>query len=145
MNKSLHKVSSPDLEQVKTQFQTWRATRTGKQRIPQQLWQQILALLGNYSIAQISRELQLDYGLLKRRTAGSKADTDAHALPTFLEIKPQQLSASVAQLPLRPIVPSATDPTCTILIERTDGNRLTITIAADGQLLSNLCASLLRA
>jgi hypothetical protein len=99
--------TSLTLQQVKDSFASWRATRVGKQRIPQQLWHMAIALLDTYSIATVSNELKLDYGQLKQRAASLNVKAHHLSSQSFLEIKPQQLSASISQLPVQPVANSA--------------------------------------
>jgi hypothetical protein len=132
-------IASITLDQVKAEFSAWRSTRVGKQRIPQQLWQMAIALLNTpeYSISTVSGELKLDYGQLKQRAASLNVKTHHLSSQSFLEIKPQQLSASITQLPVQPVTNSIqSESHCTILIERVDGSRVTITLPADSALLS---------
>lgn len=145
MNKTINKISSPDLAQVKAEFEAWRATRIGKQRIPPLLWEQTVALLNNYSIATISRELQLDYGQIKQRAVAKEVQQQAPSPLPFLEIKSPQLATSVSQLVTQSIATPVPDSICSILFERSDGTRLSLSIPFDGTLLTNLCTSLLRA
>ena len=52
--------SSPDLEEVKVEFQAWRSQQTiGRRIIPQLLWHKAIALLKTYPLTLVVRELGL--------------------------------------------------------------------------------------
>ena len=55
------------LEAVAKHFAHWRRKKTNGERIPEELWNQALALLGNYGISQVSRTLRLSYTELDKR------------------------------------------------------------------------------
>jgi hypothetical protein len=148
MSKPINKTSSPELDRLKAQFEDWRASRVGKQRIPQQLLEETATLLKTHSMAAVSRVSLLDYRRLKQLAQADNLSRKNLSSPSFLEIKPEQIAASGSKPTLRPISPisaSSADPICTIVFERIDGSRLTVSIPADGRQLANLCASLLRA
>jgi hypothetical protein len=141
---NLNTKPSITIEQVKAEFASWRSTRVGKQRIPQQLWQMAVALLDTHSTSTVSNVLKLDYGQLKQRAVALNVKTHHLSSQSFLEVKPQQLSASISKLPLQPNTGSQPEFHCTILIERIDGSRVTITLPTHSALLSSLCANLLK-
>ena len=151
MSKPNNKTLSPDLDRLKAQFEDWRASRVGKQRIPQQLLEETAALLKTHSIACVSRELLLDYRRLKQLAQADNLSRKNLSRPSFLEIKPEQIAPSASKSPFRhispasPISASSSAPVCTIVFERIDGSRLTVSLPADDRQLANLCASLLRA
>jgi hypothetical protein len=71
----------PELEEVVSQFEAWRAKRHGR-LIPDELWEAALSLLDRYPPSTICRHLRLDAGRFKQirvardgvkgsRTAGS--------------------------------------------------------------------------
>jgi hypothetical protein len=107
------------LEAVAKHFVHWRREKNNGERIPEELWNQALTLLGTYGISQISRTLRLSYTELdKRRKAieagrsrqGSGDDT------AFVEID-------------RALVDQAPEPGAAAVwmeLERPDGLRLRI-------------------
>lgn len=63
MNETL----SPSLHQVRAAFADWRRERVGRARIPEPLWAAAVALLRQFSVSVVSRELQLNSKELRRR------------------------------------------------------------------------------
>lgn len=45
------------LETVKQAFRHWRATRTKRSQIPDELWEQVKGLLGDYTLSKIGSHL----------------------------------------------------------------------------------------
>jgi hypothetical protein len=119
------------LEAVAKHFAHWRRKKTNGERIPEELWKQALALLGNYGISQVSRTLRLSYtGLDKRRKVieagrsrqGSGDDT------AFVQID-------------RALVDQAMEPgggAVWMELERPDGLRLRIRPSHRGDMLTLL-------
>jgi hypothetical protein len=76
------------LEEVKGQFQNWRATRQKRTGIPKHLWQAAIDLSRDYPINTISKTLGLSYTDLKRRikAAGKlRPDNRADVISNFVE------------------------------------------------------------
>jgi hypothetical protein len=119
------------LEAVAKHFVHWRREKNNGERIPEELWNQALTLLGTYGISQISRTLRLSYTELdKRRKAieagrsrqGSGDDT------AFVEID-------------RALIEQASGPDVTAVwmeLERPDGLRLRIRPSHRGDMLTLL-------
>ncbi|EKD93041.1 MAG: hypothetical protein ACD_28C00263G0001 [uncultured bacterium] len=56
------------LEAVKEEFRKWRDPETKTKRIPEELWDAAVSVVGGeYSVNRISRILSLDFNRLKRR------------------------------------------------------------------------------
>jgi len=55
------------LEEVAKHVEHWRGTRKKGERIPQQLWNEALALVGTYGVSRVSRTLRLSYAELDKR------------------------------------------------------------------------------
>ena len=55
------------LEAVAKHFAHWRRNKTNGERIPEELWNKALALLGTCGISQVSRTLRLSYTELDKR------------------------------------------------------------------------------
>src|SRR5688572_21148367 len=54
------------LEEVKSDFDHWRATRAKKrERIPQYLWDKVKTLIERYSLADITKTLSINTGQIK--------------------------------------------------------------------------------
>jgi len=57
----------PSLKEVSNQLEQWRATRSKQGKIPEVLWQQILALLNHYSIGRLTNVLRISSGQIKNK------------------------------------------------------------------------------
>lgn len=57
---------SSELNEVKSAFKAWRSTKTQGSRIPQDLWEQAIALYPKCSIGKIAATLSLSYTALKK-------------------------------------------------------------------------------
>jgi hypothetical protein len=87
------------LEQVHELFERWRKSKTGRDPIPETLWEAAVSLTDGYSVNKIARHLRLNHNDLKNRARG-------HI--TFVELP---LAASIE---------------CTIEIEKPTGERMRI-------------------
>ena len=56
-----------DIDQVRTRFESWRQTRNGKARIPDELWSAAVEVARRDGVSQTATALHLDGGKLKRR------------------------------------------------------------------------------
>jgi hypothetical protein len=69
------KVPSPtvrsNLEIVRDQFESWRKTRRGRDRIPEALWEAAAEQCREHSICEVSQRLRLNYNDLKGRVQGA--------------------------------------------------------------------------
>jgi hypothetical protein len=150
----------PDLQQIKTAFENFRAGRTGKERLPESLWGQAIALLEHYPFRVVCRQLRLKSDYLRQRAAAAQQGrTEKFKLhhptkkptrkPTrkprtkpqqdFLHLTARDFGALPSQTQLAP-PPSA----CRLMIERTDGSRLQLTVPLDWALIEALRAGFLR-
>src|SRR3954466_816118 len=77
--------SSEDLAQIRTLFEQWRATRQGRSKIPDELWQAAIALHGRYSASQLCRELRLSAGALRSRLPQTTPKTTV-SQPAFVPL-----------------------------------------------------------
>jgi len=59
--------SSPQLEEVVSQFEHWRATRGKRGRIPDALWALVAPLMGQYNHNEIAAALKLNHAQMKER------------------------------------------------------------------------------
>ena len=75
------------ISEVKEQFKTWRRTRKSPRPIPEELWAAAVSLTADHSISQISKELVLDYSVLKKRVSiKKKAIAAKMSPPGFIEL-----------------------------------------------------------
>jgi hypothetical protein len=70
------------LEEVQQQFQLWRKTKTGRERIPASLWQAAAEVfyIGGHSLHRISKTLHLNHTALKQHV-------ELHQ-PSSIEVEP---------------------------------------------------------
>lgn len=82
----------PNLREVKQLFATWRASREHKTRIPDELWEAASSLAAQYTIHQISRNLQLNHTALKDQVAARTQENDSTTAQQacFIELPPPQ-------------------------------------------------------
>ena len=91
-------IEKPTLEKVQKQFEIWRKTRKIRGPIPEELWEAATKLSEDYSIGKICRELQLNYGELKRRVVGapdSKDTSGGDLAARFVEVNVREPLYSV--------------------------------------------------
>ena len=135
------------LQALKTELDAWRTQQTERKQIPQQLWDKAFELLNSYSVGAVSRELRLDYKKLrKHRLSSNNIAQKRSAPPPFLELAASELakSASPTARHSDPIIlPQATEA-CRILIERSDGSRLTLHLPTDWLKIEAICNNFLR-
>ena len=81
----------PDLQEVKSKFDSFRADRQGKKELPENLWSEAVALLDHYPFQQVWRELRLKPEYLKRRAGLAKEKKVARRerTPKFLTLTSQ--------------------------------------------------------
>lgn len=70
------------LEEVQQQFQLWRKTKTGRERIPDSLWQAAVEVfyIWGHSLHKISKTLHLNHTALKQHV-------EPH-LPSSIDVEP---------------------------------------------------------
>ena len=76
------------LSEVKRQFEEWRKMKTGRERIPEKLWEAAVSLSKEHSISRISKALRLNYTALKNRIVEKDEDTiiEKVSAPAFIEL-----------------------------------------------------------
>jgi hypothetical protein len=85
----------PTISEVKEQFKIWRRTRKSPRPIPEKLWTAAVSLTAKHSISQISKELVVDYTVLKKRVAIKKKDSAVSMSPPgFIELNLQPPAAA---------------------------------------------------
>ena len=75
-----------DIDQVRTRFESWRQTRKGKARIPDELWSAAVEVARRDGINQTAIALHLDGGKLKRRRTATGPAPDRTMPPAFVEM-----------------------------------------------------------
>jgi hypothetical protein len=114
-----------DLSRTRILFEQWRATRAGREKIPEPLWQAVVALHGRYSASQLCRELHLSAGALRARLREAEAQPASAATPAFVPLPWEALGLPVAGRPTTPI-----DAPLRLVWERADGTRLLLLLPA---------------
>lgn len=76
------------LSEVKQQFEEWRNTKKGRERIPEKLWEAAVSLSKVHSISRISNALRLNYSALKNRIVEKDEDAiiEKVSAPAFIEL-----------------------------------------------------------
>ena len=90
-----------DIDEARTRFESWRQTRKGKARIPDELWSAAVHVARRDGINQTAAALHLDGGKLKRRMMATGPVTDKTMPPAFVEMMvPQAVGASECTIEL---------------------------------------------
>ena len=113
----------PDLPQVRAQFEAWRRTRQGKERIPMALKSAVVTLLDHYPSRVVRRELNLSSQQLAKLKHQLQPPPDQ---PAFVALTAQELNLRHRK-PVEP-EPSATGNECLAVIERRDGCKLSLRV-----------------
>src|SRR3954452_22615577 len=91
--------TSDDLARTRVLFEQWRATRQGRSKIPDELWQAVVTLHGRYSASQLCRELRLSAGALRSRLQeGASEKSSSH--PTFVPVRAEPFGWPATTVPL---------------------------------------------
>lgn len=86
------------LEIVKQQFEHWRAKRSHRGRIPDELWEAAASLSRQYSVHYISRSLGVNHSALRDRVAARSMGEDRESQTCFFELPPPQSAPMVGCL-----------------------------------------------
>lgn len=153
-------VITSDLEQLKAEFQAWRAQQTGRKIIPQYLWDKAFSLLKTYPLNVVRRELGLNRERLLAHLKSSQSPqpnsnlhSNINCQPTFLQISPSELNISQNHAqnhaqkskpsPEAKILPQV-EETCRIVFEKSDGSRLSLQLSTNFSTIEALCHSFLK-
>jgi hypothetical protein len=74
------------LEEAKRRFEEWRHNRSGKGRIPAELWSVAVEVAGREGINRTARELHVAWDDLKRRMATTEEVPRKPGSPAFVEL-----------------------------------------------------------
>jgi hypothetical protein len=116
---------SDDLSRTRASFEHWRATRAGREKIPEELWQAGIALRDRYPASQLCRELHWSAGALRARLREAEAQPVAPATPEFVPLPLEALGLPVAN---QTVIP--TEARLRLVWERADGTRLQLLLPA---------------
>ena len=105
------------LDDVKSHFDHWRATRTKRGKIPDYLWEKVKSLIGRYSLTTITESLSINTNQMRKHV-------DLGETVNFIEV-----SSNTATLPPsndQPTIAINHDKTCSIELHRSSGGVLKI-------------------
>jgi hypothetical protein len=115
---------SDDLSRTRILFEQWRATRSGvREKIPEELWQEVVALRNRYPVSQLCRELPVSAGALRARLR--QAETQPTAATEFVPLRLENLGLPIADRPTTPA-----DASIRLVWKRADGTRLQLLLPA---------------
>jgi hypothetical protein len=104
------------LDDVKSHFDHWRATRNKRCRIPESLWDKVKSLVEHYPLSAITNALSLNTNQIRENI---KIDTAIN----FVEARQEVAPLTIRQ----PIISASADTqTCAIELHRTTGAVLKI-------------------
>ena len=116
------KAPTVSLEEAKRRFEEWRNNRSGKARIPAELWSAAVEVARKEGINRTAKELHVAWDDLKRRVATTGEVRRQPGSPAFVElVAPQTQSV----------------PECTLEVE---GRQCKLRIQLKGASVSNLAA-----
>jgi hypothetical protein len=79
-------VDTLNLDEVRSRFESWRQSRRGKQRIPEELWSAAIEVARRDGVNPTAAALHLDGGKLKRRMAAADSVPGKTMPLTFVEL-----------------------------------------------------------
>ena len=132
----MEQLKSSKLNEVISHFESWRATRIGKSRIPAHLWQEAIDLYPSYTVSEITKPLRLGHSDFKKKI--SQIEQNLTPNPTdFIRIdqSPAKTDSSTShQLP-------KDNQATTIELEKGDGSRIRIQRELNDQALISIIKS----
>lgn len=86
------------LAELTRQVEQWRATRTKRGRMPEELWAAATVLAGTQGCYRISRALRLSYETLKRRVEATTANgrEQGALLDGFVEVRGAEVGVGLS-------------------------------------------------
>ena len=111
------------LTQAGEAFAQWRATRAGRGRIPEKLWDMACRAAHVHGLSKTAQTLKLDYYRLQRRLGGETAPTRRSAEATKDR---RQSNATAAFIELPPMSPGGDHSECELEFENGQGTRLSL-------------------
>ena len=126
---------SPALESARARFEAWRTTEDRGHRIPNELWDLAVSLVGEFTTYRVAKFLGLDFSALKKRvekpsSSRCRSKKPRATSPAFRELPPVN-----ALGPLQSVVE----------VENASGTKIRIQLSgADSSVLALLLRDLLR-
>ena len=128
--KAARTATAGTLSALKREFDQWRAARRAGERIPPRLWDAAVGAAAQHGAYRVSRELTLDYVVLKRRAAQAAGTAAGPAAgPRFVEL----LAPPAASMPV-----PASEPQC--VVELANARGATMRLQLRGNALGDLPA-----
>ncbi len=121
--------SETDLKQVQRQLSAWRKKKTGRSRLPDDLWVAATELAKTHGTGLVARILRLDYYKLRQRVSGTVSSLSAPA--AFVEVK-------------CPEIPGAWPEECKVELFDGTGAGMTVRVRHDLSTLVGLAQSFWR-
>ncbi len=109
MKKEISPATRSKLKQLQRQFEKWRQSREKGSPIPEKLLDKAARLTKDYSIHQVSRSLQINHTVLKKRA--EEIEKTPGITSDFIEIKATDI---LSPLPVG----------CIVEIEKADGTKM---------------------
>ena len=78
-------VAPAEVRKVQEQFARWRASKQGRERIPQRLWRAAAKLCKTHSVNRVARWLRVNHTALQDQTARRSSPRRSQPAPTFVE------------------------------------------------------------
>lgn len=91
------------LEHVHELFERWRKNKTGRDPIPEPLWEAAVSCTGEHTVSRVARQLRLNHTELKSRSTACRDHV------AFIELGPMTVAAE-----------------CTIEMEKPTGERMRV-------------------
>ena len=87
---------APALGLARREFEQWRRRRSGRKRLPRELWEKAVALAREHGINRTARTLGLKYASLKKHleVAPPEASGPGTTRPEFIELLPREMMPS---------------------------------------------------
>jgi len=97
---------------ARREFEQWRRRRSGRKRLPRELWEKAAALAREHGINRTARTLGLKYASLKKHleAAPPGVSDPGKARPEFMELLPPEMVSSSLE--------------CTIELENAGGGKM---------------------
>ena len=110
------------LEEARHEFEQWRATRPkGRSRIPGELWQRAIELVGCHTVNEVARSLSLNHSELKSRYEAEHSPAAAAVAadpPRFVELSWEAPAIAVTG--------------CLLEVEGSGGRKLKVSVQDEG-------------
>jgi hypothetical protein len=86
----------PTLWLARREFEQWRRRRSGRKRLPRELWEKAVALAREHGINRTARTLGLKYASLKKHLEAvpPEASGPETTRPEFIELLPREMMPS---------------------------------------------------